>query len=363
MPSFDVIIVGAGPAGSAAARPLAEAGLRVLILEKATLPRYKTCGGGLLWRAVRHLPDLPPRVVERQCHRAQINFLKSNLSFTTQRDHPIITMTMRADLDHALVQAAQLAGAQLIDGCAVAKLSLSPNTATVHTARGEFQAAFVIAADGATSLIAKQAGWPPCPKTIPAIECEVFHSHFEDFSQCARFDFETVPHGYAWVFPKRAHLSLGVLSTRSGTVNLNRAVDDYLEALGLNCPERIERHGYLIPVRPRPGPLARGRVLLAGDAAGLADPITAEGLSNALLSGHLASTAIQSGNLDPTAVCAAYQKALNKKILPDLRTGRFLAWLLYDQPRFRQWLFTRWGQRLAERMTEIVIGNAPAYKL
>src|SRR5262245_45603674 len=96
---YDVAIVGAGPAGCTAARALAQKGLKVVLIEKASLPRYKTCGGAVLGRAYRLLPDRAGEVVERQFRSVSLNFLGTGLKFLATRTTPLIYMTMRADLD------------------------------------------------------------------------------------------------------------------------------------------------------------------------------------------------------------------------------------------------------------------------
>jgi flavin-dependent dehydrogenase len=156
------------------------------------------------------------------------------------------------------------------------------------------------------------------------------------------------------VFPKAAHLSVGVLTTHRGSIDLRRHLEEYLRVIGL-APRSVERHGFVIPIRPRAGPLARGRVLLAGDAAGFADPVTAEGISLAARSGGLAADAIIAGGLDPTRIRAAYQAAL-RPLLAELRVARALARLLYDYPRLRTWMFRRVGQRLVEAITDVFLG-------
>src|SRR5439155_17303715 len=98
---FDVVVVGSGPAGAAAALPLAEHGLRVAIVEKARLPRYKTCGGAILRRAVRSLPIDISSVVERECHAVEMN-LSPRLRFQSVRPFPVISMTMRDAFDKLL---------------------------------------------------------------------------------------------------------------------------------------------------------------------------------------------------------------------------------------------------------------------
>src|SRR4051794_19172569 len=112
--TFDVAIVGAGPAGASAARLAAAAGLNTLILEKAAIPRYKTCGGGILGRAMHYLgePVLPKSVVDRTCHTATV-VLSDRLRFSATREGPVVTMTMRDRFDEWLTRKAVAAGARL----------------------------------------------------------------------------------------------------------------------------------------------------------------------------------------------------------------------------------------------------------
>src|SRR4051812_26581186 len=110
---FDVAVVGAGPAGASAAHVLASHGISVAIVDKAKLPRYKTCGGGLLYRAVRALPvDIGP-VSEREFRSIEMN-LSPRLRFEVRRAFPIVTMTMRDAFDHLLVEAAAAKGAEVL---------------------------------------------------------------------------------------------------------------------------------------------------------------------------------------------------------------------------------------------------------
>ena len=328
---FDVAVIGAGPAGASAALPLAQHGLRVAIVEKARLPRYKTCGGAILQRAVRSLPiDITP-AVERECRVVQMN-LSPRLRFQSRRPFPIISMTMRDAFDHLLVDAAVARGAVLLQGCEVANLS-------------SIAARFIIAADGANSFIARAAGWTEDRLIVPALEWEV---EVESADVPARFDFDGVDHGYAWVFPKRRHLSIGVLSW--SPQNLNDACESYIRRLGIR-PISIQRHGYVIPLSPRKR-FATDRIFLTGDAAGFADPVTAEGITFAIRSGQYAARAIIEGKP------RLYEEMVEQLILPELRIARKLAHLLYCRPRTRNALFALCGNRLIDAMTRIVTGEA-----
>ncbi len=130
-----------------------------------------------------------------------------------------------------------------------------------------------------------------------------------------------------------------------------------MQKLGIGQIIHIAKHGYVIPLCPRTEGFSRGRMLLAGDAAGLADPITAEGITHAIRSGQLAAQAIIEAKNEPATVRRIYAHALEREILSELRYARILARILYDRPRLRTWLMGRYGQRLTEVMADIMLGE------
>jgi geranylgeranyl reductase family protein len=358
-PLYDVIVIGGGPAGACAAWKLAKAGMTVAVLEKAVLPRYKVCGGGLVGRTMRSLPIDVRHVVEQECHRARLDFVSSGLSFVTQRMIPVVSMVMRSEFDRALLSAAQAEGAAIHELCVVESLSQDDDSVTVMTAKGPMRAGFVVAADGALSPVARSMGWEDGRVLIPALEYEVTvpFDRLRRFEGTARFDFDVISRGYGWVFPKRRHLSIGVLSMDKQRHGLHSAITRYMDLLGCTSPWSVERHGFVIPVRPRKGPFAKNRVLLVGDAAGFADPITGEGISYAVRSGLLAAESLIGERLQEETVEDAYRRLVAQAILPDLRVGRILARLLYDCPHVRTWVFSRQGQWLCETVTDVMAGT------
>jgi flavin-dependent dehydrogenase len=267
---------------------------------------------------------------------------------------------MRAELDQLLAQAAQTAGADFWEAHPVTAIQEHRDDVDILAKGKEIRAKFVIAADGVHSATAKAGGWPPLPVLAPALEYELqlAPEDFARYAELPRFDFDAIKAGYAWVFPKRQHLSVGVLSTRRTCPDLPTRLADYLRRLGITRVQKTERHGYLIPLAPRPGPLARGRILLAGDAAGLVDPVTAEGISHAIFSGQLAAQALVESRLDSTTAGSRYQALLEDKILGELRAARFLARILYHHPRIRNGVFRMNGQRLCDFVTQVITGES-----
>ena len=310
--ALDVAIVGAGPAGAAAALALGGRGLHVGLIEKAVPPRHKTCGGGVLSRAAALLPRDLRAAVERECYAAELVHHGPSLSFVCRRERPIISMVMRDQFDHLLTSAAEQGGARIFSNTTVLDVLPAEDDVRLVTSAGEFRARFVIAADGANSVVARKTGRPELRDVVPALECEVTlrPEAMEPWMQAARFDFGVVPAGYAWVFPKRDHLSIGVLTTRRGAANLPEYYRRYLELLGIGAPLHEERHGFIIPCRPRDGMFGARRVLFAGDAAGLADPVLAEGITAGILSGQLAARAILDGDFAEPAVKEIYHHTL-----------------------------------------------------
>lgn len=355
--SYDVAIVGAGPAGSTAALLLARGGLRVALIERESLPRYKTCGGGMVGRAFALLPEDVRIPVEHACFAAEANFLDAGMSFRVEREVPIVSMTMRADLDKALTDAAVKSGTELVAPCEVLDLAQDGDEVDLVTTRGAMRAKWVIGADGVLSTVARKAGWKEPPKTIPALEAEVrvpmeVHARF---AGAARFDFEAMEAGYGWVFPKREHLSCGILTMKRGVGGLHEALERYLARVGVIPVLSEERHGYVIPVRPRRGGFVRGRVMLVGDAAGFADPLTGEGISIAMISGKAAALSILGDRTEEAG--PAYARTIRRELLPELRIARGLAWITYRRRDVTRALFRARGARITERIADVFLGT------
>ncbi|WP_439482539.1 NAD(P)/FAD-dependent oxidoreductase [Cyclobacterium plantarum] len=361
MNSFDIAIIGGGPAGAMAAYIAASRNMKVLIIEKEMLPRYKTCGGGLVFRGRNRLPFDISSLIQREFHELEVYFEHSTHYFSTKRTEPIISMVMRDGFDALLVDHAREKGAQIMDKTQLNGLVPIENGLILQTSAGNIQCRYLIAADGALSPTAKMAGWGESRKLIPALEYEVTvgKADFERLSKKVRFDVDAVPHGYAWCFPKENHLSIGVGCLKKQKINLKALYQDYLEKLGIKEILSASAHGFQIPISPRKEGFSKGPVFLAGDAAGFADPLTAEGISNALYSGELAASAIAENFEHVQTANLAYQKKLEEKLLPELKTSAIMGWVFYTQPSLRNLLIQKYGQKGCEFLTDIFMGKKP----
>lgn len=359
---YDVIIAGAGPAGGAAAHELARAGCRVLLLEKEKLPRYKACGGALVGRALAALPfpaeELGP-ILERRVSQLRVTH---DLAAPLSLDHaaPVLALAMRSLLDDAIARRAVAAGALLRDGVAVQAVLEGKERVHCETMAGRFTARYLIGADGVSGVVSSFIRPYQAPRGGVALEGELYlkeSSLLADYSQTADFDFNVLPQGYGWVFPKADHLSVGVYTLQERLPHSKQYLETYLERKGLSgLAERLTVRGHLIPLAPRAEPLHSKRILLAGDAAGFADPLTGEGISYALRSGRMAAEAALAALGNPRQSLDLYTERLRAELLPELRLAARLAGVLYAAPGFSYGFLAR-KPALAARLADVFEGK------
>jgi len=360
MKHFTVAIIGSGPSGASTAFHLGKQGIHTVIIEKETLPRYKTCGGGFVNRGKKDMPFDISEVVEREFYKVDTYFNNHEKCYYSNKKEPIITMIMRDAFDHLIVKKAKEFGVTLLENHKLLAIDFVDEKAILKTSQGEISANFVIAADGVLSPTAKMAGWQKdTRKLIPALEYEVEVSteDFKRLSKSARFDIDAVPYGYAWCFPKKNHLSLGVLTTKKGKINLKEYYRKYLETLGIKEIIKEDAHGFQIPVKPRTDGFVKHNVFLIGDAAGFAEPITAEGISNAILSGKYTAEAILESKLNRNLAEKLYLEKLDIKLLYELKSGALLAKFFYHNNPVRIYLLNKYGQLFNDIMVDVLHGD------
>ncbi|MCI3934886.1 geranylgeranyl reductase family protein [Streptomyces sp. AN091965] len=292
---WDVVVVGAGPAGASAAYAAAVAGRSVLVLEKAELPRYKTCGGGIIGPSRDALPpgfDLPLR---DRVHAVTFT-LDGKFSRTRRSRKTLFGLINRPEFDQQLVEHAEKAGAEVRTGVTVARVEQhgpavpDRRTVAVVLQGGEtVLARAVVGADGSASRIGAHVG-VKLDQVDLGLEAEipVPATVAEDWAGRVLIDWGPMPGSYGWVFPKGDTLTVGVISARGEGAATKRYLEDFIARLGLSGFEPSISSGHLTRCRSDDSPLSRGRVLVCGDAAGLLEPWTREGISFALRSGRLA---------------------------------------------------------------------------
>ncbi|MEM9565237.1 MAG: geranylgeranyl reductase family protein [Actinomycetota bacterium] len=398
--SVDLLIVGAGPGGTAAAIEARSAGLDVLVVDKARFPRDKCCGDGLTTGALRRLdalgldPEAVPswQVVEEVHVRTPGG---RNTVFPLPDDGVFAAVARRSELDAALVDRARAAGAEVVEACPLVEIEIDGNpthpvTATVEpdgaAGPSTVRARFAIAADGM---------WSPTRKFLGLDdgryrgEWHAFRQYFTNVTGRAATDLlvwfepDLLP-GYAWSFPLAggaANVGFGILRQPGESVQPMKqlwpellARPHVVEALGRGAEPEAAHRAWPIPARLGRLPVAHGPVLFIGDALAAADPMTGEGIGQALETGQAAVEAIVANTGDSAAAGAHYRHELDRTMVRDHALARALGRILasrrgadgavriagatdWTRRNFARWLFedypraalatpNRWHRRL-----------------
>ena len=343
---WDVAVVGAGPAGLAAASAAAAAGARTIVLERAEHPRYKTCGGGLIGAsraAAGGLIQVPARDEIRR-----VTFtLRGGQEISRSDREPLLAMVVRDEFDAALLKRAQENGAQVRQRAQVRAISQGDGRATARLADGtEVTASVIIGTDGSSGVTARHVG-AEFDQVDLGLELEIAvpGAVARQWAGRVLLDWGEIPGSYGWVFPKGDRLTVGVIAAR-GQGDATRAyLREFAGRLGLSGFAAEHDSGHLTRCRSDGSPLRRGRVIVAGDAAGLLEPWTREGISFALRSGALAGQYAAKADLD------GYVAAVGAALVPDMRAGRtLLAAFTRHAGTFHRGLSTPRGWRAFARL-------------
>lgn len=333
---FDIVVIGAGPAGSSAACWAARHGARVALVDKASFPRNKLCGGLFTERSHQIFREVFGHEFDfsQAITRREIEFWYKNERLSVLNEVPPLHLTMRIDLDATLFGHAIATGAKDYSGKAIA--TLTDNLVAFRD--GDcIQGRVLIGADGVNSITARHLfGAPFDKRTIGfGLEVEVSETGRPPIDLPLRIDFEAAQWGYGWSFPKKGSTTVGIGGLHASNPDMKDKFSTYLNALGHNGDQKHFK-GHFLPFgdfRKVPG---RGNILLAGDAAGLIDPITGEGIAHAMKSGQLAAgAAIEALAMNKPESALGYYQASLKDIHQSLRIANRLRRIIFA-PRWSQ---------------------------
>jgi len=354
---YDVIAVGAGPAGSTLARLLARSGARVLLLDRAAFPRDKPCGGGVTLRAASCLDlDLSP-VTEQTIHAVRVTY-RLGKAFLRRYPDPLAYMTQRRCLDAFLAEQAAAAGAQFHDSEAVRAVEVSDHRVVVRTEKAAYTARVLAGADGVNGIVGRSTGAAPRADLAVALEGNVplREGRAQRWEGTLALNVGGPPGGYSWVFPKHDHLNVGVGAWRWFAPHLREQLAALCGRYGFSPDALRDVRGHHLVVR-RPGsPIVRGPVLSVGDAAGLVDPLSGEGIHTAFQSARLAARAIESYLAERAADLLPYQAAVDDLIMPELIASRKLQDIFHYSPRPYTFVLQR-SRRFWRLMCRIIRGE------
>ncbi|MEO5974037.1 MAG: geranylgeranyl reductase family protein [Ilumatobacteraceae bacterium] len=359
---YDVLIVGAGPAGIAAALTLQTSDVNVTVIDKAQFPRDKCCGDGLTTGALRILDELGfnPETVPswRVCTEAWLRSPSGREMCMPLPSGPsqFAAIAARLELDSAMVAHARNRGVRIIDGHGFTSLTMHSDHLVVEIEDQEpVQCNFLIACDGI---------WSPVRKSL-GLSSQGYLGEWHAFRQyahnvtgpardrlCVFFERDLLP-GYAWSFPLddgRVNIGFGILRGGRHTVqDMKQLWPDLLtrphirQALGDEVIFEDRHTAWPIPARVTKATLGVGRVLFAGDAACVSDPLTGEGIGQALLSGVLSARAIIAGaGRQPSETQSIYRNSIRKHMFADHRVSAALGYIM------RSPACARGGLRLAD---------------
>ncbi len=354
---YDVIVVGAGPAGGESAYQLARNGNNVLILEKERLPRAKACGGGIPVRVCSCVDFDLRDTFERKMEGTYISF--DSGPPIVSRQQSVGWMVKRDEFDFFIIKKALEAGSKLITNVKVTGITEAIDHYRVITSDKEYCARVVIAADGVNSVVAKSLGLRKNKRLAKALVTEVYPTtnRLAQQGNMTTFDFGTIRWGYAWIFPKRDHFSVGVFTIDPRLTGLKKHLQLFLERQQLDKNTSLSPFkGSSIPWGGTRERLSSGRVLLVGDAAGLVDPFLGEGIYYALKSANIAATITAKYLAGKLSDVNSYSETIFNEISSDFNAARLVSRLIYCLPSLSWRVFLK-NEEIINSLTDLLRGR------
>lgn len=268
--TWDVVVVGAGPAGASAALAAAEAGRTVLLLEKAALPRYKTCGGGIIGPSAGALPDGFELPAKEYVHSVAFTIRgRWRRTRRARSGKAMFSLVNRPEFDAALVDASRAAGAAVREGATVQRIDQDDRSVVLALADGSsVRARALVGADGSAGRTSAYVG-VAFEQVDLGLESEipVPPEVADHWRGTVLIDWGPIPGSYAWVFPKDDVLTVGVICARGNGEATRAYLRDFIASQALSGFRPSITSGHLTRCRTDESPLSRGRVVVAGDAA------------------------------------------------------------------------------------------------
>ena len=315
---YDVVVAGAGPGGTSAARILAENGLSVLLVDRSEFPRYKTCGGGLIGVTRKEIPEGAP--IREYFHECTFT---SNFSKMHKRraQVPYMATVSRSEFDFWLLGLAERAGAQFRVDTVKSFEENGDQIIVKFSSANSVVSRYLIDATGTSSRIARQVG-VRLAKLDLGLEYELDISGVENqWNGRIHLDWGKIPGSYGWVFPKAGSLTVGVIAEKGNSSGaIKKYLNDFCDAVGVSGQKVLRESGHLTRCREENSPVGSGRVLLVGDSAGLLEPWTREGISYSVRSGRMAAESILNATT-PSGAVSHYNASLSRTLFKEMKAG------------------------------------------
>lgn len=368
--NYDVIISGAGPSGSLLGYLLSIKNINTLILEKEQFPRYKVCAGGIQWKAMKLFPYSVEEIIQRKIYGIYFSRKLKDI-FHKRYSEPLMYTVDRAGLDDFMARKAISSGCEINFNERIKDFELKENAVKIFTGNKTYFAKILVGADGVNSIIFKKSNTREKVKKIIGYEAEVPSKNlnlncFNDNN--LMLDFGGIRKGYTWIFPKESYLSIG----DGGPVQNAAKIKEYLlwflknyeSVLSRNdifknglisskikggCDKndifkkqslpqkpriRYDIRAHLIPVRTGNAFLCFDRILTVGDAAGLCDGFTGEGLYNAMFSSHIASDSISDALKYSNFKFRDYFEKINNEIYKNIKNSIIISKIFFPSLLF-----------------------------
>lgn len=363
MEKYDVLIIGAGPAGSFLAHKLKNKNIKVLILEKKKFPRYKTCAGGLskktydiLSSEFKNINSIVEKTVKNGL------YVRNNKFTLVNTDEELIYMTYRSVLDNFLVKAAvDNKTIFLKDNITIKKINLKNNTVTFLEGKKEIIVSYdiLVGAWGNNIHLNKLVNLYPFDYFDLSSSWEgPAGSKFKDYEEKYSLNqiMKKYPSFVCYIFPKKKLITAGIFTSKYPFPHVWK--DLWLDFLNFwNLDKKIKPNYSVIPIRDFNKPISRDNIILIGDAAGLADPFTGEGIYYALISAMIASKNIEKYfRLKKFKLDENFDRDINLKLFDVLRWAGYFRYVFNKLPNISFWFGseTSWGNYV---VTSLITGE------